>query len=229
MRTLKTEVDQVKDYSTLKPIKLLKFRDLYRQLIYIEDEKTLNIMKMGYQVESKFDATGVLAYGYVDLDGAMCFNVFSLVRMTDKGIEEFNDDPMNKKIKHKIMLEDIYKSDALKVDLDPYKALDYLDRSVEINKEHISTDDIESLRLNQQIDDFRHYLNPDDLEAFVFNPSDNSTEALWVTSLKMTDVGIISRVLTPVSKKFGIAVSDEKEFKLYKVNDSLKLIYILEQ
>jgi len=211
------------------PIKLLKFRDLYRQLVYIEDEKTLNVMKMGYQIESGFDETGFIAYGYVDLEGAMCFSVFSLVKMEDDNIVEFNDQPMQKKIKHKVKLEDIYKANAKKLDLDPDKAMDYLDRSVEINKENISSDNKEALRLNQQIDDFRHYLNPDDLEAFVFNPTDNSTEALWVNSLSMTEVGIIAKLITPVSKKFGIAVGDEKEFRLYKVNDSLKLIYILQQ
>lgn len=213
----------------MKKVKDLSFRQIYNQLIYIEDEKLLNIMKMGYKIPSTFEETGLLLYAYIDEEDGICFNVFSLVKDEDEKLVKFNDSPMEEKLNHKIKYEDIKESKARPLELEAEIAFNYADRAVEINHEHEVSQERNKLRSNTQIDLFRHQIHPDDLECFLYNPSTNFTHAFWAKGEKMTDTSIIASILTPLPKELGFALGDMIELKLYKYKDSTRLIHVLEE
>lgn len=206
----------------------LTFRQIYQQLIYIEDEKLLNIMKMGYQVKSSFEETGLLVYGYIDEDEGVSFNIFSLVRKEGDSFK-FNDEPMKKKLKHKIKFEDVKDSKAQNIELDPDEAIRYVDRAVEINKEHEVSAEIMNLRLNTQIDQFRHQIYPDNLECFIFDAQRKASKSFWARAEKQRQDYLIASVLTPLPKETGYAIGDAIELKLYQYKDSTRLIHVLNQ
>lgn len=206
----------------------LTFRQIYQQLIYIEDEKLLNIMKMGYQVKSSFEETGLLVYGYIDEDEGVLFNIFSLVRKEGDSFK-FNDEPMKKKLKHKIKFEDVKDSKAQNIELDPDEAIRYVDRAVEINKEHEVSDEIMNLRLNTQIDQFRHQIYPDNLECFIFDAQRKASKSFWARAEKQNQDYLIASVLTPLPKEMGYAIGDAIKLKLYQYKDSTRLIHVLNQ
>ena len=214
------------DQKMASPVQAIDYRKLYQQLIYIEDQNLINIMKMGYQIQTKGDETGILAYAYIDEEHGICFNAFSLVKEEDGQIIEFNDEPMNKKINHRIKLEDLKEAKGFPVELDPDIAMNYVDRAVEINKIHASNPALEEIRLNPQIDGFRHKIHPDDVECFIFDPSTNQSESFWARTQEQTTNSIRAIVLTPISKKYSFAIGDRIELNLYNYKDSVRLIHI---
>ncbi|MDO5027253.1 MAG: hypothetical protein Q4E50_05440 [Tissierellia bacterium] len=211
----------------LESISSFSFRDMYQQLIYIEDEKLLNIMKKGYQIPSKFEETGILAYAYVDEEQGLCFNIFSLVKMKDQDLVEFNDEPMKRKLKHKLKLEDIENSKGMLLDLDPDKALTYMDRAKEINLDLAPDPSKVQLRLNTQIDPFRHRIYPDDFESFLYDPKTNKSISFWVRGEKIQGDAIIASILTPLPKEYGYALEDMIDIKIYEYRDSLRPIHVI--
>ena len=209
-------------------IKSLSFRQLYQQLIYIEDEKLLNIMKMGYQIPSLFDESGILAYGYVDEEQGICFNIFSLVKMKDGELVEFNDEPMKKKLKHRLKYDDLKNSSVMSIDLDPDIAMGYVDRAKEINKElNVSPSRLE-LRANSQIDPFRHNIHPDDFECFLYDPKTNASISFWLRGEKLTKDSIIGNILTPLPREYGFAIGDMIEIKFYNYKGAIRPIHVIE-
>lgn len=210
-----------------KLISSLTFRQIYQQLVYIEDKNTLNLMKMAYEVPSKFDETGILAYGYIDSEEGLSFNVFSLVKMQEGQIIEFNDEPMKQKINHRLRLEDVMKLEGQALSLDPDILMNYVDRAVEINEKNFISMEVEGVRTNEQIDPYRHPLFPDDVECFVYDASAHKIEALWAKTQAIADNGIIAKTLTPISKNFNLAMGSEIKLNLYNVNDSIRLIHMI--
>lgn len=207
----------------------MTFKDLYQQLVYIEDEKTLNVMKMGYQVKASGDETGILAYGYINKEGLLCFNVFSLVKLKGEEIVSFNDEPMLNKINHVVKREDVNNCKALSMELDPDILLRYLDRSIEINKENHISEDLDLLRSLKELDDFRHPLYPDEVEAFIYRPSDNQTQNIWAKAKSVGQGCVLAELVTPVPKDFLYAVGDNLSLKLYDIQGRLELVNIIEQ
>lgn len=210
-------------------IQTLSFRDLYQQLVYIEDKNTLNVMKMGYQVKTDGQETGLLAYGYIDEEKGICFNIFSIVKLEDDDIVAFNDEPMLQKINHRVRLEDLKDANAMALDLDPDIAIRYKDRAIEINKANMISKELMILRANDQIDAFRHHLHPDDFECFVFDPSINKIEAFWARGLEIKESHIVAKVLTPLSKEYGFGIGDRIEVSLYQYKDETRLIHLINQ
>ena len=206
----------------------LSFRELYKKMVYIADQNSLNILKMGYQIPVNGDETGILAYGYVDIEHGICFNIFSIVKEEDGKIVSFNDKPMEEKINHRVRLEDVKNLDGFEVKYEDIDLERYVDRAIELNEKFFESEQREAIRYNTQIDGFRHEIFPDDVECHIYDMKEKKLEGMWARTLSMTPQGIQAKVITPVSRHFGISLEDEIELKLYNINDTLRLMYIIE-
>lgn len=134
---------------------------------------------------------------------------------------------MKKKLKHKIKFDDVKDSKAEIIELDPEDAMRYVDRAIEINKGLNTTESKSQLRLNIQLDQFRHQVHPDDLECFLYDLNRQASKAFWARGEKQTDTSILASVLTPLPKETGFAIGDMIELKLYKYKDSTRLIHVM--
>lgn len=208
-----------------KPLKSQKFRDLYKNLIFIRDMRTVSIIKNGYGIDVG-DDEGILAYGYINELGELAFSIMTTVKFVD-GAAVFNDEVTKRKLKHKIKIGDVENLESEILEIDPDYLQRFLPHAMEINKQYITSSELETVRANEQLDNFRHFDNPDDLEAFVYHSDTNRLEGLWVRSKSMTKSGINAVVLTPVSSIFGIELGDEIEFQLYEINAGIRLMKIV--
>ncbi|NLW52519.1 MAG: hypothetical protein GXY87_04050 [Tissierellia bacterium] len=212
----------------MKPMKSLTFREIYKKIVYIEDKNSVNVLNKGYQIEIDGDETGILGYGYVDGEQGICFNVFSIVKVEDGNVVKYNDKPMELKINHRVRLEDVYNLNGFEVEYESLNLERYVDRAIEINEKFFESEEKEAIRYNRQIDELRHYLYPDDIQGYVYHKEKNKIEGLWVRTIAMLPTGILAKVITPVSREFNIALEDELEFKLFNIDGTLRLMYIIE-
>lgn len=220
----------------MKPLKLFNFRDFYKNLIYIEDKQTLEILTKGYGVKAKGDENGLLCYGYMDYDKGMSFNVLSLVNFQGNEIDEegnerskisFNDGPLEKNINHTLRLDDLFNLNGDIPKLDPDDMLRYVDRAVQINELNLISEELEAVRYQTQLDPFRHFIYGDDLEAYVFDAQNKKLEGLWVRSMALTERGVVGKVITEVSKDFNIKLNDEIALELYQVDGNIRLMKVI--
>ena len=220
----------------MKPLKLFNFRDFYKNLIYIEDKETLEILTRGYGVKARGDETGLLCYGYMDHDKGMSFNVLSLVNYQGTEIDEdgnekskmaFNDGPLEKNINHTLRLDDLFNLNGDIPKLDPDDMARYVNRAVKVNELNMVTEDLEAVRYQIQLDSFRHFIYGDDLEAYVFDASNKKLEGIWVRSMALTDRGVVGKLITEVSDDFGLKLNDEIALQLYQVDGSIRLMKII--
>ncbi|MGF0039402.1 hypothetical protein ACQRBF_01360 [Peptoniphilaceae bacterium SGI.131] len=209
-----------------KPIKTFSFGDLYKNLIFLEDKRTLTIFKNGYQLDIRGDEDGILAYAYVDKEGELVFSAMSVVTFKD-GKAVFNDEPLNRNLKHRIRLTDIEGVNAEILNLDSEDIQPYIEPATKINEENFISEEVEAVRYNRQIDKFRNLSYPDDLEAYIFSSEENKIEGVWARAFAMTDKAVLAKLITSPSALFGYSKDEDIDLQLYEINGAIRLMKIL--
>jgi hypothetical protein len=197
----------------LRPISGSSFRDFYHKYIYLED---FNVYK---DLVKQFDGNGdlgVIAYGYIDEEAGLSFQIVDFAAIKDDGISLYGKNNDSLMIVRFGSLKD---SRYMTLDSDDIDLEQYRDFEKMINEGYATDNqDKEQIRSFAFLDSCRHPEFPDDI-AVILLKGDNKPERVWVRGNQLTDQAIMGELLNEPNNDFGVHLGDSIRIVPYKQED----------
>ena len=199
--------------SELYSVKGVNFRKFYHKFVYIECRDVLERLMKDVLNE---DDTGVIAYGYIDEEAGLSFQIAKLASRKDNElyIRDFIDRTMM--IMRFGNLENARYLDLSLIDMDLAQFADF----EKMIRESYDTENEakEQIRTMSFLDECRHPDYPDDF-AVVLLKGDNQPEQVWVRGNFLSEREIRGELLNEPNADFGVHYGDSIQIVPYKQKD----------
>ena len=162
------------------------------------------------------DDTGVIAYGYIDEEAGMSFQIAKLASLKDNELNIRDSIDRTMMIVRFGSLQNARYLDLSQVDMD----LAQFDDFEKMIRESYDTDNEakEQIRTMSFLDECRHPDYPDDLAVFLLR-GDNQPERVWVRGNYLGDHEIRGELLNEPNADFAVHYGDSVQIIPYKQDD----------
>ena len=200
-------------YFELRPVKDAGFRKFYHRFVFIECRDVLERLMGDYLND---DDTGVIAYGYIDEQAGLSFQIIKLAAIKENRICFRNTIEKTMLIIRYGSLEEARFLDLAQTDVDTEQFADF----EKMIRENYDTDnpEKEQLRSFTFLDSSRHPEYPDDLAVLLLH-EDHEPEQVWVRGDHLTENEICGRLLNEPNADFGVHYGDSIQIIPYKQDD----------
>ena len=200
-------------FSELRPVKDTGFREFYHRFVYIECRDVLERL-MGDFLND--DDTGAIAYGYIDEQAGLSFQIVKVAAIKDNHICFRDSIEKAMLIMRYGSLEKARFVDLAQTDVDTKQFADF----EQIIREHYDTDNQEKEQLRELafLDSSRHPEYPDDLAVLLLH-EDHQPEQVWVRGDHLTENEIRGTLLNEPNADFGVHHGDSIQIIPYKQDD----------
>lgn len=194
----------------METIKEIGFRRLYQQYVYIEHQDKLDIL--GQYFEGSEQATGVLAYCYVDHEAGLTFEVLALAKKAGEALDFYSG---NDTITIKFRYGSVAESEALLLSnvLPPLKA--YAEKAERIAAAYAYSEAVAKTRLLANLDICRHEEYPDDVLVYLVH-GDDHIEGCYARLEDVGEMNLTGILLNEPVYDFGVHQGDSFSFYLVK-------------
>lgn len=198
------------------------FRDVYHKICYITAGKNYNIMTK--EMPNSTKGTGVIAYGYVDHQAGLSFEVLACAKRNNDGsfeVFEGNDSILVKYRFSSIKDCELYfVSEELKSE--------FTDKIQMIDKHYSVNDNVLATRELALIDECRNREYPDDV-LVVFVRGDNRPEGCWVRCEALMEGKIVGILLNEPDADFTVHAGDKIEFGIMEKEAGIMCVAVLDE
>ena len=199
--------------SEMHSVKDTNFREFYHKFVYIECRDILEKLMKDFLNE---DDTGAIAYGYIDEQAGLSFQIAKLASLKDNDLRIRDSVDKTMMIMRFGSLEKARYLDLSLIDMD----LDQFADFEKMIRESYDTENEakEQLRTISFLDGCRHPNYPDDL-AVVLLKGDNQAEQVWVRGNFLAEHEIRGELLNEPIADFGVHYGDSIQIIPYKQKD----------
>ena len=199
--------------SELRPVKDTGFREFYHRFIYIECRDILERL-MGDFLND--DDTGAIAYGYIDEQAGLSFQIVKVAAIKDNHICFRDSIEKAMLIMRYGSLKNARFVDLAQTDVDTKQFAAF----EQMIREHYDTDNQEKehLRKLSFLDSSRHPNYPDDLAVLLLHEN-HQPEQVWVRGDHLTENEIRGTLLNEPNADFGVHHGDSIQIIPYKQDD----------
>lgn len=195
------------------------FRDLYHRVCFIECADQVQNLKKVFSV-SKRD-NGVLAYGYIDHEEGLTFEVLAPARL-ENGI--LSRGIGNNEVSMKFRRGSVNDREITLYD-DRSVFKEYDEKFKTIDTFFNSGEAVDDTRMITEIDGCRHLDFPDDILAYAVKAG-LGTEGVWLRCEGVDKKGIKAKLLNNTEQDFGVKAGDE--VRVHPVKDGEDIICIVQ-
>ena len=196
----------------------ITFRDVYHKICFISAGK--NYQRVTQQLPDHEKGNGVLAYGYVDHQAGLTYEILTCAKLTDEGLTSYSGDST-------ISIK--YRSGSIK-DCDLFIVKDcegfefrHLDKIAAIKSGYKYSDEVEITRGISVLDGCRNSEFPDDILVMLLHGS-RRPEGCWVRCEGIKNGQLVGMLLTEPDADFGVHVGDMIPFTVVDRNESYMCI-----
>ena len=199
--------------SEMLSVKDANFREFYHKFVYIECRDILEKLMKDFLNE---DDTGAIAYGYIDEQAGLSFQIAKLASLKDNELHIRDSVDRAMMIMRFGSLEKASYLDLSITDMD----LDQFADFEKMIRQGYDTENEakEQLRTMSFLDGCRHPDYPDDL-AVVLLKGDNQPEQVWVRGNFLAEHEIRGELLNEPNADFGVHYGDSIQIVPYKQED----------
>ena len=199
--------------SELRQVKDTGFREFYHRFVYIECRDVLERL-MGDFLND--DDTGAIAYGYIDEQAGLSFQIVKVAAIKDNHICFRDSIEKAMLIMRYGSLEKARFIDLAQTDVDTKQFADF----EQMIRENYDTDNPEKEQLRELafLDSCRHPDYPDDLAVLLLH-EDHQPEQVWVRGDHLTENEIRGTLLNEPNADFGVHHGDSIQIIPYKQDD----------
>lgn len=199
--------------SEMHYVKDANFREFYHKFVYIECRDILEKLMKDFLNE---DDTGAIAYGYIDEQAGLSFQIAKLASLKDNELHIRDSVDRAMMIMRFGSLEKASYLDLSLTDLDLSQFADF----EKMIRENYDTDNDakEQIRTMSFLDACRHPDYPDDL-AVVLIKGDNQPEQVWVRGNYLSEHEIRGELLNEPNADFGVHYGESIQIVPYKKDD----------
>lgn len=199
--------------SELRPVKDTSFREFYHRFVYIECRDVLERL-MGDFLND--DDTGAIAYGYIDEQAGLSFQIVKVAAIKDNHICFRDSIEKAMLIMRYGSLEKARFVDLAQTDVDTKQFVDF----EQMIRENYDTDNPEKEQLREFtfLDSSRHPDYPDDFAVILLH-EDHQPEQVWVRGDHLTENEIRGTLLNEPNADFGVHHGDSIRIIPYKQDD----------
>ena len=199
--------------SELRPVKDTGFREFYHRFVYIECRDVLERL-MGDFLND--DDTGAIAYGYIDEQAGLSFQIVKVAAIKDNHICFRDSIEKAMLIMRYGSLEKARFVDLAQTDVDTKQFADF----EQMICENYDTDNPEKEQLRELtfLDSSRHPDYPDDFAVILLH-EDHQPEQVWVRGDHLTKNEIRGTLLNEPNADFGVHHGDSIQIIPYKQDD----------
>lgn len=198
------------------------FREVYHQICYISNGE--NFKSFADLLPHSSEATGVLAYGYIDHQAGLTFEILSCVKIEDDGSLTVFDGVDDVTLKYRV--GSISECELYFIDDDNISSL-FVDKIKMVNEGYKTTKGVESTRELTVIDESRSPEYPDDVMVVLFY-GDNQPEGCWVRCEGLGEGCIKGRLLNEPNSDFKVHCGDIIEFGVLRSDEGLMCVAVIE-
>lgn len=200
----------------------VSFRDVYHQVCYISNGESFRLFAEHLPNSAK--ATGVLAYGYIDHQAGLTFEILSCAKLgTGDSLSVFEgiDNASLKYRAASIMESELYPIADKRI-----KSL-FKEKIRMVNEGYKASTSVESTRALTVIDGSRSPEYPDDVMVILLH-GDNRPEGCWVRCEGLGDGCIKGELLNEPNADFKVHCGDTIEFGVLKNENGLTCVAVIE-
>ena len=189
------------------------FRNFYHRFVYIECRDILEKLMKDFLID---DDTGAIAYGYIDEQAGLSFQIAKLASLKDNHLS-IRDSIENAMLIMRFgSLKDAKYLDLTQTDLDVNQFEDF--EKLIRDSYDTSNSDKEQLRSMTFLDACRHPEYPDDLAVLLLH-GDLQPEQVWVRGDYLSEHEIRGDLLNEPNADFGVHIGDAIQIVPYKKDD----------
>ena len=203
--------------SEMHSVKDANFREFYHKFVYIECREVLEKLMKGLKTDFlKEDDTGAIAYGYIDEQAGLSFQIVKVVAIKENHICFRDSIEKTMLIMRYESLEKARFLDLAQTDIDTEQFAGF----EQMIREHYDTDNPEKEQLRELafLDSSRHPEYPDDLAVLLLH-EDHQPEQVWVRGDHLTEKEIRGTLLNEPNADFGVHHGDSIQIIPYKQDD----------
>ena len=207
--------------NTLIAYKDIPFREVYRQFIYFRMPAYLDNVKEFVSVENM---DGLLAYGYVDNEKGMMFEICASASLHE---DSWDVHPLS--IEHRIMMDNKTVVGCPFLIMNQTE-LDFtiFDQRVSRIIEYFENDEIEQVRNIELMDGCRHEDFPDDVQVILVSET-VTPELVWVRTLRIGDQRVEGMLLNEPEGNFGVHQGDPIDFRFMQLEEDMGCVKIFDE
>ena len=207
--------------NTLVSYKNVPFREVYQQFVYFRMPAYLETIQEFVSVE---DTDGLIAYGYVDNEKGMMFEICASASLHE---DQFEIHPVS--IEHRLIM------DNKSVIGSPFLVLNQTEFDFTIFEQRIQriyqffeNDEIEQVRHIELMDGCRHEDFPDDVQVILVSQT-IAPELVWVRTLRIGDQRIEGMLLNEPEGNFGVHQGDPIDFRFMQLEEDMGCVKIFDE
>lgn len=196
----------------------ITYRDVYHRICFISAGK--NYQKVTQQLPDHENGNGVLAYGYVDHQAGLTYEILTCAKLTDEGLTSYSGDNT---------ISAKYRSASVK-DCDLFIVKDckgfefrHLDKIAKIKIGYKYSDGVEITRGLSVLDGCRNSEFPDDILVMLLHGG-RRPEGCWVRCEGIKNGQLVGMLLTEPDADFGVHVGDMIQFTVVDRNENYMCI-----
>lgn len=207
--------------STLMAYKEIPFREVYHQFVYFRMPAYLDNLKEVTNIENM---DGLIAYGYVDNEKGMMFEVCAAASLKE---DSFEVNPVS--VEQRIIM------DNKTVIAAPFLVMNQTEMDFSIFEQRVQrilqyfeNDEIEQVRNIELMDGCRHQDFPDDVEVILVSQT-MAPELVWVRTLRIGDQRIEGMLLNEPERNFGVHLGDPIDFRFMQLEEDMGCVKIFDE
>lgn len=201
----------------------IMFRDVYHKICYISAVR--NFKSITEQFPNADEATGAIAYGYIDHQAGLSFELLACAVLNKDGsITAFNG---NDTASIKYRFGSISECEVLIIENDEIYRNRYFSKIQMINEGYKVSDSIEEIRTIEILDACRSPEYPDDVMVVLFK-EENQPEGCWVRCEGFGNNGLIGELLNEPNADFTVHMGDIIDFGVIEQDDGFMCVSLFE-
>lgn len=205
----------------MKKIQEVDFRQLYHKLLYIRCPELIEkLAKNGWEIINNCD--GVIAYGYIDEQCGLSFQIFGAASVKD-GVEivkESKDEKIMLILRRGSVAENYFVNlQELGISYPEY------DSWIKMIRDNYDTKNKakEEMRQMDFLDAFRNDDYPDDVRVVIFSEG-LQPEQVWMKCCDITEEMLFGTLLNEPNQDYGVHEGDKIGFVPIKTEEGLLLV-----
>ena len=197
----------------------ISFRDVYHKICFISAGK--NFKALTQNLPNRDNANGTLAYGYIDHEAGLTFEILSSATMSEDG--SINPYKCDNKTSIKYRYGSGSGSNIYILQDTAVLTEQYQEKIDMVNKGYQCSESVEVIRSIEAIDDSRSREYPDDVMVILLR-GNNHPEGCWVRCEGVKENQIVGRLLNEPDQEFGVHSGDMISFGIVKTENKILCI-----
>lgn len=198
------------------------FRDIYHRICCLSMNDCLRNCATHLQMDGALQATGVLAYGYIDTEAGITFEILCCVTMEDYGVDLFDSAQTSIKVRRSSLLDCEFAA------MDDSVRQRFEGRLQIIDDTYTVPFGVYETRGVRELDGCRHEDFPDDVLVYLYAEG-KRLEGCWVRCMGLSGRRIIGKLLNQPDQDFGIRRGDQLTFDCIRTDDRIICVWMQRQ